>query len=172
MTPYRFRAVCSTIGTPNVNDPLFIYHALTMLPLAGFALYDYRHHRIRNAALLAFLPWCLLSLPAAAYSHPGIPFLGIMLHCALGCLSGFLLLLSISLVTDGGIGGGDIKLVALLGIPFGATGLMAALALSCFSALLRLGLWKAYKKEVAGTIPFAPYLFFGCLAVTLLELIP
>lgn len=159
-------------GIPNVNDLLHLYHALTMLPLAGFALYDHRHHRIRNAALLAFLPWCLLSLPVAAYACPGTAFPEAVLHSALGFLSGFLLLLSVSLATDGGIGGGDIKLVALLGIPFGASGLMAALALSCFFALLHLGFRKACRKETAGNIPFAPCLFFGCLAATLLKLVP
>ncbi len=152
-----------------MNDPLFFYHALTMLPLAGFALYDYRHHRIRNAALLAFLPWCLLSLPLAAYACPWIAFPETMLRCAIGFLSGFLLLLSVSLATNGGIGGGDIKLVALLGIPFGASGLMASLALSCFFALLHLGIRKACKRKAPGNIPFAPYLFFGCLAVTLIQ---
>ena len=143
-----------------------------MLPLAGFAFYDHRHHRIRNAALLAFLPWCLLSLPVAAYACPGDTFPEALLHSALGFLSGFLLLLSVSLATDGGIGGGDIKLVALLGIPFGASGLMAALALSCFFALLHLGIRKSCKRKPAGNIPFAPYLLFGCFAVTLLELVP
>ena len=140
-----------------------------MLPLAGFALYDYRHHRIRNAALLAFLPWCLLYLLLAAYACPGTTFPEALLHCAMGFLSGFLLLLSVSLATDGGIGGGDIKLVALLGIPFGASGLMASLALSCFFALLHLGIRKACKRKAPGNIPFAPYLFFGCLAVTLIQ---
>ena len=155
-----------------MNDPLFFYHALTMLPLAGFALYDYRHHRIRNAALLAFLPWCLLSLPAAAYACPGAAFPEAVLHSVLGSLSGFLLLLSVSLATDGGIGGGDIKLVALLGILFGVSGLMAALVLSCLSALIHLGIRRAYKKKAAENIPFAPYLFIGCAAAMLLQRIP
>ena len=155
-----------------MNKPLFFYYALTLLPLAGFALYDRRHHRIRNAALLAFLPWCLLSLPAAAYACPGAAFPEAVLHSVLGFLSGFLLLLSVSLATDGGIGGGDIKLVALLGIPFGASGLMAALALSCLFALAHLGIRKAFQRKPAGDIPFAPYLFFGCMAVTLLRLVP
>ena len=107
------------IGILSVNKLLITYHALTLLFLAGFAAYDKRHHRIRNAALLAFLPWCLLSLPAAAYTCPGAAFPEAVLHSVLGSLSGFLLLLSVSLATDGGIGGGDIKLAALLGIPFG-----------------------------------------------------
>ena len=159
-------------GIPNVNRPLFFYYALTLLPLAGFALYDRRHHRIRNAALLAFLPWCLLYLPLAVCTCPWMAFAEALLHCIMGFLSGFLLLLSVSLATDGGIGGGDIKLVALLGIPFGASGLMAALALSCLFALAHLGIRKAFQRKPAGDIPFAPYLFFGCMAVTLLRLVP
>lgn len=157
------------IGILSVNKLLITYHALTLLFLAGFALYDKRHHRIRNAALLAFLPWCLLYLPLAAHALPGTTFPEAALHCAMGCLSGLLLLLSVSLATDGGIGGGDIKLAALLGIPFGASGLMAALALSCFLALLHLGIRRACKRKAPGNIPFAPYLFFGCLAVTLIQ---
>ena len=149
MMPYRYRAVCSTTGIPNVNSPLFFYHALTMLPLAGFAFYDYRHHRIRNAALLAFLPWCLLYIPLACSFCSWITFPVILLHCAMGFLSGF-----------------------LLGIPFGASGLMEAVALSCLSALIHLGIRKACKRKPAGNIPFAPYLFFGCMAVTLLWTVP
>lgn len=154
-------------GTPNVSRPLLLYHALTMLPLAGFALYDHRHHRIRNAALLAFLPWCLLCLPVEACACPEAALPEAMLRCALGSLSGLLLLLSVSLATDGGIGGGDIKLAALLGIPYGASGLMAVLALSCAAALLHLGIRAALKKRRPGRIAFAPYLFLGCLLHTM-----
>lgn len=169
MIPYRFRAVCSTTGIPNVNKPLFTYHVLTLLFLAGFALYDHRHHRIRNAALLAFLPWCLFSTILMYYVFPCLSPVYLGIRCILGFLSGFVLLLAVSLATGGGIGGGDIKLAALLGIPFGASGLMAALALSCFLALLHLGIRRACKRKAPGNIPFAPYLFFGCLAVTLIQ---
>ncbi len=159
-------------GTPAVSRPLSLYHALTLLPLAGFALHDHRHHRIHNAALLAFLPWCLLYLPLAAYALPGTTFPGAALHCAMGCLSGFLLLRSVSLATDGGIGGGDIKLAALLGIPYGASGLMAVLTASCLLALLHLGLRALCRKERPQRIPFAPYIFWGSLLYTLLLLPP
>ena len=158
-------------GTPSVSKPQFFYYALTMLPLAGFAFYDHRHHRIRNAALLAFLPWCLLYLPLTVYTCPGNTFPETLLHCSMGFISGFLLLLSVSLATNGGIGGGDIKLTALLGIPFGVSGLMAALVFSCLFALLHLGIRKACKRQAAGNIPFAPYLFFGSFAAILLQLL-
>lgn len=135
-----------------------------MLPLAGFALYDHRHHRIRNAALLAFLPWCILYLPLAAYAHPEAPFPEILLRCAMGFLSGLLLLLAVSLATDGGIGGGDVKLAALLGIPLGTAGLMAALIPACLLALSHIGVRKALGRQPVGNIAFAPYLFWGRLA--------
>ena len=159
------------IGIPNVNKLLFTYHTLTLLFLAGFALYDKRYHRIRNTALLAFLPWCLLFLPLVCIVCPRASFPETLLHCATGALSGFLLLLSISLATNGGIGGGDIKLTALLGIPLGISGLMAALTLSCLYALVHLGIRKAYQKEHTESIAFAPYLFWGCATVMLLYLV-
>ena len=61
------------IGILSVNKLLITYLALTLLFLAGFALYDKRHHRIRNAALLAFLPWCLLSPLLMYFTFPGLP---------------------------------------------------------------------------------------------------
>ena len=150
-----------------MNKPLFLYQILTMLPLAGFAFYDHRHHRIRNAALLAFLPWCLLYIPAALREMPACL---VLLRCFLGALCGFLLLLTVSLATGGGIGGGDIKLAALLGIPFGASGLMAVLALSCILVLLHMGLRSLCRRERHEHIPFAPYIFWGSFLYTLLML--
>jgi len=49
---------------------------------------------------------------------------------------------------------------------------MAALVLSCLSALIHLGIRRAYKKKAAENIPFAPYLFIGCAAAMLLQRIP
>ena len=156
-----------------MTSPLFFtYQVFTLLFLTGFALYDKRHHRIRNAALLAFLPWCLLSPLLMYHSFPGLSLAYWGIRSAMGLLAGFVLLLAVSLATNGGIGGGDIKLVALLGIPLGVSGLMAALVLSCLSALIHLGIRKACKKKAAKNIPFAPYLFFGCAGAMLLQQIP
>ena len=101
---------------------LFYYHAITLVFLLGFAAYDHRHHRIRNAALLAFLPWCLLSPLLMHFTFPGLSPAYWGIRSAAGFGAGFVLLLAVSLATNGGIGGGDIKLVALLGIPLGYPG--------------------------------------------------
>lgn len=155
-----------------ISPLLLTYHALTLLFLAGFALYDKRHHRIRNAALLAFLPWCLLSPLLMYHAFPDFSPAYWGIWSAVGFGAGFVLLLAVSLATDGEIGGGDIKLVALLGIPLGVSGLMSALVLSCLYALIHLGIRRAYKKKAAESIPFAPYLFFGCAGAMLLQHIP
>lgn len=160
------------IGILSVNKLLITYHTLTLLFLAGFALYDKRHHRIRNAALLAFLPWCLLSVLLMYHAFPNYSPAYWGIRSAIGFLGGFVLLLAVSLATNGGIGGGDIKLVALLGIPLGVSGLMAALILSCIYALVHLSIQKAFKKKPTENIPFAPYLFFGCATAMLLHLVP
>lgn len=63
MTPYRFRAACMMTGTPNVNSLFLLYHAVTLVFLFLIAWYDAKHHKIRNTSLLAFLLWCLCSIP-------------------------------------------------------------------------------------------------------------
>lgn len=160
-----------TTGIQNVNNLTAAYYAATLVFLLLFALYDMRHHKIRNTALAAFLVWCLFSVPAGMYEHPVLPWQYLLLQCLGGFLSGFLILFTIALATNGGIGGGDIKLTALLGIPFGASGLMAVLFLACTAALLHLGIRRIMKKRRPQSIPFAPYLFAGCLAFTLPQLL-
>lgn len=155
-------------GTANVNSLTAAYRLATLIPLFLFALYDHRHHLIRNAALLAFLPWCLLYFPVSLLS--GRLPVGIICESLLGFLAGGALLLIICLVTNGGIGGGDIKLVALLGIPLGLSGILLLLLLSCLLALLHVALLDMVKGSTPASIPFAPYLFAGYLGLVLFPL--
>ena len=149
-------------GIPSVNKIYLIYQLLTLAFICLFAIYDKRHHKIRNTALLIFLPWCLLSIPLNICFLPAVPWPYIVLRSILGCANGFFSLLFVSMITDGGIGGGDIKFVGLLGIIYGTTGLIHILFLSCLIALLHNGIKKICHKLTQRNIPFAPYLFYGC----------
>lgn len=111
------------IGIPSVNSLQFIYQILTLVFLLLFAIYDIRHHRIRNTALIAFLIWCLFSIPLAGWAEPTIFWYQPLLKSGLGFVTGFMILFCVALVTNGGVGGGDIKLIAVLGILYGAWGL-------------------------------------------------
>ena len=149
-------------GTPNVNSFYVCYHALMLLFLSLFAWYDWKHHKVRNAALLAFLPWCLASV-LLELSMRSASSLQLLLSGILGFLCGGLLLLTVSLATKGGIGGGDIKLVSLLGICYGTDGILTILTLSCLAAFIHLSVRAVRKKERPARIPFVPYLAAGCL---------
>ncbi|MDQ0339488.1 leader peptidase (prepilin peptidase)/N-methyltransferase [Caldalkalibacillus uzonensis] len=79
-----------------------------------------------------------------------------------GGLTGFGLLLLISIVSRGGMGGGDIKLYALIGVVLGPSLTLLSLVLASFmgalvgGVMILLGRWQ--RKE---TIPFAPFIFVG-----------
>jgi prepilin signal peptidase PulO-like enzyme (type II secretory pathway) len=75
------------------------------------------------------------------------------------------------MMTGGGIGGGDIKLVGLLGILYGASGLLAVLLASCLFALLHYTICRLFQHKKMERIPFAPYLFLGCIFYMLLQLL-
>lgn len=146
---------------------LHIYHLITLIFLCFFAIYDKRHHKIRNTALLAFFPWCLFSIPVTIYCFPSVPWPYILLRSILGCMNGFFTLLFVSMAINGSIGGGDIKLVGLLGILYGTTGLLSVLFLACITALLHNGIKSIAKRTLQKNIPLAPYLFYGCALYTL-----
>lgn len=154
-------------GIQSVSSVMVLYWCMTLLCLLLFAIYDYMHHMIRNTALVAFLIWCLLYLPIAILlfpdKHPGV----ICLECFGGALAGFVLLFFIACVTNGGIGGGDIKLIALLGIPFGAMRVLMVLLVSALLALLVEGIHMCIKRKQSAGIPFAPYVFAGAVVVFL-----
>ena len=82
----------------------------------------------------------------------------VILTAALGFFCGGMLLLLISMVTNESIGGGDIKLVALLGICHGASGILEILVASSLLALMHLGGRSFFRKKKPERIAFVPYL--------------
>jgi leader peptidase (prepilin peptidase) / N-methyltransferase len=82
----------------------------------------------------------------------------------LGAAIGFILLLAIALISKGGMGGGDIKLFALLGFVLGSKIVLLAFFLSTlFGALIgiigiTIGVFKRKKP-----IPFGPFIAAGTL---------
>ena len=115
---------------------------LAVLPLlvllAAIAVVDLTTKMIPDALTL---PGITYSLALAGFTTGGPT----LLEAGIGVLVGGGLLLLLAIVTRGGIGGGDIKLVAMLGGAVGWRGAMIAFALSQLGGglvilyLLRLG---------------------------------
>ena len=161
-------AACLTIGIQNVNSLWICYHSLSLLCLAAFAEYDIRHRKIKNAALIPFFFWCLLSIPVNPSMVPIIPAF-CFLEAVMGFLFGGLLLLIAAMVSNNGIGGGDIKLAALLGILYGPYGVLFILTAASLSALAFQALERFFYYRKLTSLPFAPFLFLGSIMAVSLQ---
>ena len=157
-------------GIVSVSSLYLIYRILTLVFLLLFGIYDFRHHLIKNTALVFLSLWCLLGIPLKLTLGiaPSLPLL--ILKTCFGGLVGFFLLLIIAVTTNGGIGGGDIKLVTVLGLYYGVLGLCQILILSCLSAFFAVLLYRLRYKSKPTAIPFAPFLFLGCVFYEFLSL--
>ena len=114
--------------------------------------------------------WCLFGILlklilGIAHSLPLLIF-----KTCLGGSVGFFLLLIIAVATNGGIGGGDIKLVTVLGLYYGVFGLFQILILSGTAAIFAALPLRLQYKSKPTAIPFAPYLFLRCLFYEILSL--
>ena len=69
----------------------------------------------------------------------------------------------------GGMGGGDIKLAALLGILYGPYGVLFILAAASLSALAFQALERFFYYRKWNTLPFAPFLFLGSIIAVSLQ---
>ncbi len=84
---------------------------------------------------------------------------------AAGALLGGGLLLAVAMITNGGMGGGDIKLAAMMGAFLGWSGLLVALLLGfAAGALVGLALLVSGRKGRRDFIAFGPFLAAGGLA--------
>lgn len=88
----------------------------------------------------------------------------------LGATIGFTLLLAIAIISKGGMGGGDIKLFAVIGIVLGWKGVLLAFFLSTLIGSIIGIIGLATKKiERKKPIPFGPFIVIATLLVYFFE---
>ena len=151
-------------GIPTVNSMISNgYFWLAWCLTAGFAIYDVKTRRVPDRALFVF---CAYAFWAPFLRYPGISggteaawAFGSSL---MGAAAGFLLLLFAAIISkDGtGIGGGDIKLTAVLGYVYGPYRLAGILLTASLLASLAAFLIRKQK-----SIPFVPFLAAGSFFV-------
>lgn len=159
-----------TTGIPTVNDMVcLLYEFIVLCCVAGFAAYDLKKKRVPDRALV-FL--CPLFLAAPLFrcrflfsAQALLPILGLSFA---GMAAGFFVLLAAALIShDGaGIGGGDIKLAALMGFAYGPYRLLAILLIAAFWAGCFAFVLQRRKKNLPLCLPFVPFLAIGSLIVT------
>jgi Flp pilus assembly protein protease CpaA len=133
-----------------------------LLPLLGaLALVVVLDLRIRIIPDIITLPGLAyaLGLAAVAVRSPTV------LEAGLGALVGGGVVLLFAIVSRGGMGGGDIKLMAMLGAALGWRGALTALALSqVVGAVIGLGILVVRRRRPARHLPVGALIaFFGAI---------
>lgn len=166
-------------GIPIENSIWLAYLLAAFFIEIGFALYDIHTRRVPNRALVFFCAFATLSPTLRFYFALvqelswGAAFLAAS-ESLLGGALGLIILLAAAMLTgDGsGIGGGDIKLCAVLGIIYGPSGMVLVLLTASVLAMPAILLLErcCYDRQSL-TIPFVPFLVCGCSLATAAQII-
>lgn len=145
---------------------MIIYTILTIA--AGI---DYKKHIIPNRLILVGIVCRIVLLVAEMFISPGTVRQSLLMSCA-GMIFGLLLLLVLTFLTRHGIGYGDVKLFAWLGLCIGVMDLYYVLFYSVlFAAIAGTFLLVTKKADKKKKLPFAPFVFMGCYAVVMMSLL-
>ena len=150
----------------------FFYLTLLFLLLA-ITLIDLEHRIVPNTLVAAgLITGLLFYIPVAANIWFDLPSRlvvdRILIDAAAGLLLGGSIMLLIFLISRGGMGAGDLKLMAMIGFYVGLRGTAVVLLLSFFiGALVGLAFIAAGRLTRKDALPFAPYLSIATLVQVL-----
>ncbi len=139
-----------------LHDSLLIVKGIVfiqMLIIAGYI--DIAKHKIPDVICV------LILLDGLILVNP--------LQAAIGFFAASLPMLLIGIIMEGGVGGGDVKLMAASGVVLGPLGVLAGTIISCaalfFSVFVRYARYRKFNRMNA----MAPYFAIGCFIAYLLE---
>ena len=143
----------------------FIMLLYILVILFGYiaSVIDIKTKKIPNSLILAmFGAWVLAMVPKLFVDTEAA--LSLLFESVLGfAVSGALFLL-VYLISKKGLGGGDVKLIAVLGLYIGLAGVLPAMLfgsiIAALTALVLLLMKRINKKD---SIPLAPFLYVGTL---------
>lgn len=141
---------------------IFQYSMLLMI-LIVIAKIDFEKKIIPNEIVLLILTINSLFLVLEMQSNLTDSRL-IISSALLGFLSGGVIFIMVNLLQKNGVGAGDIKLFAVLGIPLGFVGIVSiCLNTFIFAAVTSLVLLRLKKINLGGRIALAPFIFLAVL---------
>ena len=152
-----------TFGTLyEANSIIFSLKRMLLLAVLWAVAYtDFYQHRISNMVLLVgLIGWAALKL-GEFVTDQSVFREYLITECVYAGVI-IVLLLVIRFITKGGIGMGDIKLLALMGLLEGSGGLMGSIMFSCIVIfVIAVILMITRRKNRKDELPFAPALLLG-----------
>ena len=146
----------------------FLFTAVISVVLVAISVIDLRSMTIPNGLVISLIVISSL-YTTCRFIFPGL-FSGTItwFDPLIGFVAASLPLLLIAVITKGGMGGGDIKLMAAAGIFLGWKGILVALLVgSLIGAVVSSVLMLMGKKNRKDMIPFGPFLCLGILFAAL-----
>ena len=144
-----------------------IIHSVIELAIIGYliylSIYDIRHHKVTNNSILMYIPVVMLKCTVNVCMGTLFDYVPMLL----GAATGFGILLSAAMLTHGGIGGGDIKLAAVLGLAAGLKGMLVTLVMASLGAAIYGIVYKKVKKTNKLIIAFVPFMLAGYIIALL-----
>lgn len=137
----------------------FIFYSIFISLLLVIAIMDYKTGIIPNKLIIfGLISGVTYILIGTFMAHS----FTIIQNGILGFISGILIILTIILISRGGMGAGDLKLMGVIGLFLGLKGVLLTLFLGCLiggsiGAILLI----AKVKDRKSTIPFGPFLALG-----------
>jgi len=131
--------------------------------LLYLAIYDIRHHKVTNDSVLLYVPIVTLKCTVKVCMGTLFDYVPMLL----GAAAGFAILLSAAMITHGGIGGGDIKLAAVLGLAAGLKGMLVTLVVASLGAAVYGVFHKFILKKEKLAIAFVPFMLAGYVVALL-----
>lgn len=150
-----FEIVFNLEGTINQKRFFFFFSVCTLILSAADSFYFLLPNTLLVTAASGYCLWLFLFYPT------------FILEAFIGAVILFLLLYCIFSFTSG-MGGGDVKLAALIGGILGWQDGLKSLLAACSAVFLFLGFECFFKKKSPKEkIPFGPFLFLGCWLILL-----
>lgn len=138
-----------------LSAPLVVY-AFLISTFIVVALIDLDHKIIPNTITL---PGMLIGLGLSPWALPIVP-----LDSLIGLLAGGVFFYLVALVSKGGMGGGDIKLIAMIGAFLGWKGTFFTILVGALAgSVVGLSLISIGKKGRKDKVPFGPFLALGAM---------
>ena len=137
---------------------------IAFMVLLASAVYDSRFRTIPNVLpLILVLARALILAGEFVSGAAPVPHL---ISSIAGALAAAGTLAAASKLTKGGVGAGDVKLIAAIGFMCGLYAVFAVLLLAVLScAITAVPLLLTKRKTISGNLPFAPFIYIGMAAV-------
>lgn len=141
---------------------------LSLSFLLAVLFIDWKTRKIPNLIILCMLGMRLVFL-LPEYLLYKDDFLKILLASGIGLAGCFIIMLILSLITKGGIGMGDVKIISAIGFLSGIAISFYTLFLGMFVCMLfSLTLLAMKKKKMKDQVPFGPFVYIGYVMAVLI----